>query len=253
MLKRDFHSIVVMSSRRLHWLKACSALALVLLIMMQTAAGAAAAEMTHPLAQDLELEIWPVLLPLLFAAASVERTIELGWNYIEWFLIRFLRWQPSTLKTASYVQFKSGTSLLAGFGIGILVANYSGMRLLEYLRPFAPTLLGTIPDTWDIILSGIIIAAGTKPAHDILGLITHLKNLTAGTAIRQREQAGAALAEGVLKLHQADAAYNLDIPGIGGSGLAARSRGENGDGSLEQENRMRRYANIIHDNLYLGS
>lgn len=252
MLKRDFSTITQTMRRRAHWLKTGGALALVLFLMGLNAVNAFAAETLQPALQDAQLEIWPVLLPLLFAAAAVERVIELGWNYIEWFLIRFFRWQPSTLKTASYVQFKSGTSLLAGFGLGILVANYSGMRLLEYLTPYAPTLLGNIPDNWDIILSGIVIGAGTKPAHDILGLITHIKNLTAGAAIKQREQAGAALAEGILKLHQADAAYNVDVPGIGSTRLRAQNRGENG-AEPGQEDRMRRYAEIIHDNLYLGS
>jgi hypothetical protein len=239
--------------RRLGWaIGSASAL------FMISVTGAAAASPQQEVAANGET-IWPVLMPLAAMAIAVERAIELLWNYLEWFLIRFLRWEPSDLRSPSYVQFKSGTSLLAGLGLGILVANYSGLRLLTYLQPFMPTFIGGLPPYWDILLTGIVIGAGAKPAHDLLGIITHLKNLTANTAVRQREQAGAALADGILKLNQAGSTYTVDVPGLGatrvpGAAGAARSRSAGdsspGNGSTEQ---MKEYADLIHNKLYIGS
>jgi hypothetical protein len=202
--------------------------------------------------------VWPVLLPMIATAIAVERAIELLWNYLEWILIRFLRWQPRDLRTPSYVQFKGGTSLLFGLCLGILVANFSGLRLLAYLQPFMPTFIGGIPAEWDIILTGVVLGAGAKPVHDLLGIITHLKNLAANSAVKQREQAGAALADGILKLNQTEGGYSVDIPGLGaaritGSAGVARSRmledtGQNGNST----ERMEQYANVIHNKLYIG-
>ncbi len=193
--------------------------------------------------------IWPVLVPLLAAAASVERAIEFGWGYLEWGLIRFARWRPADLKTPSYQGFKTATSLLAGVVLGIFVANYSGMRLLAYLQPFVPGFLDAVPPQWDIILTGIVIGAGSKPAHDILMLITQIKNFAGNSALKQREQAGAALAEGILKLGQAEAAQMVEVPGVGPvavrGGVGAEAAPPPPPGAVAE-----RYAEILHRSLY---
>jgi hypothetical protein len=237
-----------------NWVKIVGSAAVALILSTLTVAQAAAASTLQPLAQTDNLPVGPLLIALLIAAVVVERAIELGWNYLEWILIRFFRWRPGDLKTPSYVQFKSGTSLLAGLALGILIANYGGVRLLTYLTPFVPTLLGNVPVNWDIVLTGIILGAGTKPVHDLLGLVTHVRNLTANLALKKHEEAGAALADGILKLHQANASYSIDVPGIGATRLGARTRQNDDAGSsLSQEERMERYAEILHDNLYMGS
>ncbi|MBX3000977.1 MAG: hypothetical protein KF893_20820 [Caldilineaceae bacterium] len=237
-----------------HLSKIVGSAAVALILSILTVAQASAAPMLESLSQTDRLPIGSLAVALLIAAVVVERAIELGWNYLEWILIRFFRWRPGDLKTPSYVQFKSGTSLLAGLALGILIANYGGVRLLVYLTPFVPTLLGNVPINWDIILSGIVIGAGTKPIHDILGLITHVRNLTASLALKKREEAGAALADGILKLHQANASYSIDVPGVGATRLGVRARqNEDGGSAVGQEERMERYAEILHDNLYMGS
>lgn len=210
--------------------------------------------------------IWPVLLPLLAAAASVERAVELGWNYVEWALMRFAGWRPSDLKAPSYSEFKSGTSLLAGVVLGIFVVNFSSMRLLAHIQPLIPTFFvgdATQMGLWDTLITGAVVGAGSKPAHDILGIITQLKNFTGNSAIKQREQAGAALAEGILKLSTppagAGAAYSIDVPGMepsaaGASAATARSRMLEEVGSrAAPEVRVDRYARAIHDSLYNAS
>lgn len=242
------------ASVRQTWMKIGSSAVIALILSTLSVTQAAAASTLQPAAQIEPLPIGALSIALLIAAVVVERAIELGWNYLEWILIRFFRWRPGDLKMPSYVQFKSGTSLLAGLALGILIANYAGVRLLVYLTPFVPTLLSNVPANWDIILSGIVIGAGTKPVHDILGLITHIRNLTASLALKKREEAGAALADGILKLHQANAAYTIDVPGIGVTRLGARTRqSDDGAPPVNQEERMERYAEILHDNLYMGS
>jgi hypothetical protein len=164
--------------------------------------------------------IWPVLLPLLAGAIVVERLVEVIWNYVDWLLLNTRGWKPVDLKAAQYVQFKSGTSLLMGMVIGILISNYTGMRLFDYLRPLAPNFLEFVPVVWDVIITGIILGSGSKPIHDLLGIITQTKNLLGNSAIRQREEAGAAVADGVLKLAQSDSQAMIDVPGVGPTRIA---------------------------------
>jgi len=174
--------------------------------------------MAAPLAQDATSDpttVWSVLTPLLIAALGVERAVEIIWNYLEWLSLSVAKWQAAQLKSAQYVQFKSGTSLVLGVIIGILIANYTGMHLLDALRPLSPNFLAAVPAAWDVLITGFIIGAAAKPLHDLLGIFTQLKNFLGNSAIRQREAAGAALAEGVLKLAQSDAQAMVDVPGIG--------------------------------------
>lgn len=196
--------------------------------------------------------ILSALTPLLTAAVGVERAIEIIWNYVEWALLSFLGWQPDQLKSAQYLQFKSGTSMVLGMIIGILVANFMALRLFTFLGPTVPGLLDNVPATWDLLITGFLIGAGSKPAHDILGVLTQLKNFLNTSAIRQRESAAAALAEGVLKLAQSEAQAMVDVPGVGparlpmgGSarGLSTEDEGE----EAEEISATERYIAILHN------
>lgn len=194
--------------------------------------------------------IWPVLLPILIAAVGVERAIEIIWNYLEWILLSFGRWQAEQLKSPQYLQFKSGTSLVFGVMLGIIVTNFTGMRLFALLQPTAAGLLDNMPATWDILITGFIIGAGSKPAHDILGILTQVKNFLNTSAIRQRETAAAALADGVLKLAQSEAQAMVDVPGIGPAripmGSAARGYpGEEEETIDEEKSATERYIEIL--------
>jgi hypothetical protein len=192
--------------------------------------------------------LWPVLLPLIAAAIAVERVIEVIWNYGDWLLLNARGWQASDLKSHAYIQFKSGTSLVLGVVLGILISNYTGMRLFDYLRPLAPRFLEAVPAVWDVLLTGFIIGALTKPAHDLLGIITQTKNWLGSSAIRQREAAGAALAEGVLKLAQSDAQALIDVPGVGPARIAAPGQGVRDDEAAPPlVNSTEQYMQMIHD------
>src|SRR5262249_40358756 len=152
---------------------------------------------------------------------------------LEWLLLGVFKWQPAQLRAAPYVQFKSGTSLIFGVVIGILLTNATGLRLFAYLQPFVPGLLDAVPAAWDVLLTGFIIGAGAKPVHDLLGIITETKHLLGAWAVRQREAAGAELAEGVLKLAQSEAQASVDIPGIGPARLP--SPGSNRGFGLDED------------------
>jgi len=194
--------------------------------------------------------IWPVLLPILTASVGVERAIEIIWNYLEWILLSFGRWQAEQLKSPQYLQFKSGTSLVFGVMLGIIVTNFTGMRIFELLRPTVPGLLDTMPSTWDILITGFLIGAGSKPVHDILGIITQVKNFLNTSAIRQRESAAAALADGVLKLAQSEAQAMVDVPGVGPARIpmGQTSRGLPGDDeepAMTEKSATERYIELL--------
>ena len=195
--------------------------------------------------------IGPALLPILTASVGVERAIEIIWNYLEWALLSFLGWTPEQLKTPQYLQFKSGTSMLAGVILGILLASFANIQLFAYLSPAVPGLLDNMPTTWDLLITGLIIGAGSKPAHDILGIITQVKNFLNTSAIRQRESAAAALAEGVLKLAQSEAQAMVDVPGVGPArvpmGAATRGMGRDDDAETPavEQSATERYIEIL--------
>lgn len=203
-----------------------------------------------PLAQDetRSESIWPVLLPLAAASIALERSIEIVWNYVDWLLLNMRGWRAADLKSAQYVQFKSGTSLVLGMVIGILIANYTGMRLFDYLRPLAPTFLETVPAFWDIIITGVILGAGAKPTHDFLGIITQTKNLLGNSAVKQRELAASAMADGVLKLAQSDAQAMLDVPGVGPARLSTPgSRQDDDDDRGLDRSQADQYIDTLRD------
>ena len=188
----------------------------------------AKALLAAPLAQDAvessDPSLWMVMLPLLAASLAVERLVEVLWNYIDWTLLNTRGWEPANLRASQYTHFKSGTSLVVAVVIGIIIANYTGMRLFDYLRPLTPRLLDSVPAVWDVLITGFVIGAATKPMHDLLGIITQTKNLLGSSALKQRETAGAMMAEGVLRLAQSDAQALIDVPGVGPARLATAGR-----------------------------
>ena len=194
--------------------------------------------------------IGTILVPILTASIGVERAIEIIWNYLEWILLSFGRWQADQLKSPQYLQFKSGTSLVFGVILGIIVTNFTGIRIFELLRPTSAGLLDNMPVTWDVLITGFIIGAGSKPAHDILGIITQLKNFLGTSAIRQREAAAASLAEGVLKLAQSEAQAMVDVPGVGPAripmGPSSRGfPGEEEETETDEKSATERYIEIL--------
>ena len=180
--------------------------------------------------------IWPVLFALLLAAFVIERALELLWDYLE-LLFFNVRGAAVESRSAGYVQFKRATSLLVAVIAGVMLANTLAFRVFQSLAPLAPSLLDAVPETWDALLTGILTGAAAKPVHDLLGIITNLKRYLGASAIHQREAAGAALAEGVLKMAQSDMQNLLDIPGVGPTRLETPIGGTNGSSEEDDKDR----------------
>ena len=200
------------------WLLIAIAAAAILFIVFSSPARAAEGAQQQGAGP---LSLWPILLPLMAASLAIERMVELFWNYVDWILLNFRHWQPAQIKSPQYVQFKSGTSLVIGVVLGILISNFTGMRLFEYLRPLVPNFLDSAPGAWDVIVTGFIIGAGSKPIHDLIGMLTETKHLLGNSAIKQREIAGAAVADSMLKIAQSEAQLMIDVPGVGPARLSA--------------------------------
>jgi hypothetical protein len=205
--------------RRQFWVVAAATMALIL-----PTKALLAAPILQVGADIAEPTFWMVLFPLMAASLAVERLIEVVWNYIDWTLLNARGWEPANLRASQYTNFKSGTSLVLAVVLGVIIANYTGMRLFEYLRPLTPRLLDSVPTVWDVLITGFVIGAATKPTHDLLGIISQTKNLLGSSALKQREAAGAMMAEGVLKLAQSDAQAMIDVPGVGPARLATGNR-----------------------------
>jgi hypothetical protein len=185
-------------------------------VLLPVAAHAAPAQQEVAAAPSL----WPLLLALLATAFAVERLLELLWNYLEWVLLNSKRLHATDLKSSAYVKFKSGTCVLLGAIAGVGLAGLFTLHLLAALQPLALGFIGPIPANWDVVLSGIVVGVLAKPLHDGIGILAGLRNFLDGAAVRQREEAGAALADGVLKLAQSDAQGMIEVPGMGPTRLA---------------------------------
>ena len=166
--------------------------------MNRVQAGMAAQDFAFP----VDRASWPLIVPMVAASASLERSLELFWNFVEWSLLRIGGWQPADLKRADYQQLKSGLSLLIANVLGVSIASYTDVRLLRYLQPEAMGFFDQVPASWDILLSGVLIGSGTKPIHDALGIVTRLKSLVGNVALRQRENAHLFAADAEARLQE---------------------------------------------------
>ncbi len=188
-----------------------------------------------------------VILAVFMVATAVQLIIEVVWNYTEWFLMNVRDWKASDIKAPQYQQFKSGTSLLIGAVVGMLIVSTSGMRLFEYYAPLLPSFVSGVPAGIDVLLTGLLIGALTKPVHDIFNLIGKTKDFMGNSAIRKRELAGDALASGVLKLAQSEAQALVDVPGIGPARLSVPGDGSDGDAAAADGSPTERYVDLLHN------
>lgn len=190
---------------------------------------------------------WIVIMAITFVATGVQLLIEVIWNYLEWFFLNVRGWTPTDIKSPQFSQFKSGTSLAIGAVLGVLIANVTGMGIFQYFEPIVPAFVSNVGSAMDVLLTGLLIGAITKPVHDLFGLITKTKDFMGNSAIRQRELASDALASGVLKLAQSEAQALVDVPGIGPARLPV-------PGELDDENvhpgdksSTDRYVDLLHN------
>lgn len=191
--------------------------------------------------------LWPLLLALFAAAFAVERLMELLWNYLEWILLNSKRMHAADLKTANYVKFKSGTSVLLGSIAGVGLAGLFTLHLFAALQPLALGFIGPIPANWDVVLSGIVVGVLAKPVHDVIGIFAGLKNFLDGAAVHRREAAGAAMADGVLKLAQSDTQAMIEVPGLGPTRLSGAYDAEQNAAPVDAQSPTDKYIEILHN------
>lgn len=224
--------------------RAAGALLLVgFLTLTPRALYAAAVHQETPAAPGL----WPLLLALFAAAFAVERLMELLWNYLEWILLNSRRMHAADLKSANYVKFKSGTSVLIGAIAGVGLAGLFTLHLFAALQPLALGFIGPIPANWDVVLSGVVVGVLAKPIHDVIGIFAGLKNYLDGAAVHRREAAGAAMADGVLKLAQSDAQSMIEVPGLGPTRLSGAYAAEEAASSTDEQSPTDKYIEILHN------
>lgn len=190
---------------------------------------------------------WIVIMAITFVAIGVQLLIEVIWNYLEWFFLNVRGWTPSDVKSPQFQQFKSGTSLAIGAVLGVLIANVTGMRIFQYFEPIVPAFVSNVGNAMDVLLTGLLIGAITKPVHDLFGLITKTKDFMGNSAIRQRELASDALASGVLKLAQSEAQALVDVPGIGPARLPVPGELDDENANTGDKSSTDRYVDLLHN------
>lgn len=197
-----------------------------------------------------QASVWPLVLAIGAAAFGIERLVELLWNFIEWGLLGSRKWRPADLKTAHYLQFKSGASLLLGGILGIFIAGALNLHLFAGLQTLAPSLSVSVPANWDVVITGLVIGVTAKPIHDLIELLAEFKNFMSSAAIRQREEAGAAMADGVLKLAQSESESMIEVPGMGRTPLSASgdySAAGGNTASAETQTPTDKYIDLLHN------
>jgi hypothetical protein len=216
------------------------------------AVGAGAALIWPALAQAASLNQdaasspsqWPLLLALLATAFVIERLLELFWSYLEALIVRFGRQRPVALESTSYVKFKTGTSVLLAAILGILLAGLFQMQLLAALQPLALGFIGAVPVNWDAVITGLVIGLTAVPIHEIIGFLGAFRRFFASAALHQREEAGAALATGVLRLAESETQSMVEVPGMGLTQIAPGGVGSE-DSKAAEVSPTDRYIQII--------
>ncbi|MFN8469374.1 MAG: hypothetical protein U0X20_27715, partial [Caldilineaceae bacterium] len=143
--------------------------------------------------------------------------------------------------------FKSGVSVLLSAILGVILANMLNLHFFASLQQLAPGFTLDVPANWDVVVTGLIIGVTAKPIHDLIELLAELKNFMSNAAVRQREAAGAALADGVLKLAQSEAESMIEVPGLGRTSLtgdyAAKPDGAEGEAQSPTD----KYIDLLHN------
>jgi hypothetical protein len=98
-----------------------------------------------------------------------------------------------------------------------------------------------------VVVTGLIIGVSAKPIHDLIELLAELKNFMGNAAVRQREAAGAAMADGVLKLAQSEAESMIEVPGLGRTPLTG-DYGVKTDGTeADAQSPTDKYIDMLHN------
>jgi hypothetical protein len=98
-----------------------------------------------------------------------------------------------------------------------------------------------------VVVTGLIIGVTAKPIHDLIELLAELKNFMSNAAVRQREAAGAAMADGVLKLAQSEAESMLEVPGLGRTSLTGDYSARTEGAVADTQSPTDKYIDVLHN------
>jgi len=118
----------------------------------------------QPTAVVLNFNVMVVLAPLAAAALGIERLLETLWGIFE----TILRMLNVDIITPTYIQFKTWVSAGIGLAMGVIIAFAAELKMFGMLTlPAQPEL--------DMFVTGLVIGAGSKFTHDIIGIFYESK------------------------------------------------------------------------------
>ena len=106
----------------------------------------------------------------------------------------------NALQSATYVSFKRAISIFAGLVLGVSISGLTGMNLFQLLR------LPSDGGFYGVLVTGLIIGAGSGPVHSIIGLIQQARDATDQAANLFASRSKRNAAETVVNLLTANAA-----------------------------------------------
>ncbi|HEY84618.1 MAG TPA: hypothetical protein G4N96_05860 [Chloroflexi bacterium] len=118
----------------------------------------------EPTAVVAGVNVMLVLAPLAAAALGIERLLETLWGIFE----TILRMLQIDIATPTYVQLKTWISAGLGLIIGLIIAFAADLRMFGMLS------LSAQPEL-DMFMTGLVIGAGSKFTHDVIGIFYESK------------------------------------------------------------------------------
>ncbi len=119
---------------------------------------------TGPTTVVVGVNVMIVLAPLAAAALGIERLLETLWGIFE----TILRMLQINIATPTYVQLKTWISAGLGLVIGLIIAFAADLRMFGMLS------LSAQPEL-DMFMTGLVIGAGSKFTHDVIGIFYESK------------------------------------------------------------------------------
>ena len=118
----------------------------------------------QPAAVVMSVNVMVVLAPLAAAALGIERLLETLWGIFE----TILRMLNINYATPEYVQTKTWVSAGMGLVIGLIIAFAANLGMFGLLS------LSVQPEL-DMFMTGLVIGAGSKFTHDVIGIFYQSK------------------------------------------------------------------------------
>jgi hypothetical protein len=97
------------------------------------------------------------------------------------------------LKSERYRRIKQALSVLAGIGMGLVIAAAANLKMFVLLG------ITIVPGPMDIFITGLVIGTGAGPVHSLIGILQQGKDALEGTSLLLRGRSSAAASESASK------------------------------------------------------